>query len=812
MEQLFQDFRHALRLMVRHPGFTAAALITLALGIGANTAIFSIVYGVLFRPLPYQHADRLIRLGEEHPGGTAAVRGSLLTNRTFHSWLESPQAIDSIAAFNRSAYTLTGIGEPTRVAGAQVSPALFEMLGATPAAGRLLAGEDAVEGEGSTVVLSHGFWRERFGGDPSAIGRTLQLDGRTLTIVGVASPAFYFPDRDVRVWLPYRVPRVPTDPNQQQIEIFGALARLRRGASIEQAAAEGTAAARNAGPRGMIADLIFGKGGPVELRATRLLDEMTGRVRPALVLLAIGVGFVLLIACANVANLLLSRGVARQRELAVRGAIGAGRGRLLRQLITETMVLALAGGALGVLLGWMLTRAVPALAPADFPRLADIRLDGTALMFAVAASVLAGLLSGVLPGLRASGGDFSGILRAGISPGTRNRRLGASLLLVEAALCVLLLVGSGLLIRSFIRLAQVEPGFDVSNVLMARAYLSPGERPPAAALALVEGVLERVRNQPGVLAAGASNMAPFVRSTAIAGFTIPGTGPDGQPQMARAISYVVTPGYAEALTLRLRDGRFFDAGDSSSGAVAMLVNEEFVRSYLSDDRPVIGRQFPGRPGDAPREIIGVVGNVLKDGLDTQPQSETYTLPRDPFSFTSQVSLVVRTAGDPLEAAPALRAAMREVDPAGAVDDVAPLERRMSASMGQPRFAAAVLGAFALVALGLAATGLYGVLSYQVLQRRREMGVRAALGASRGMLVKLVIREGLLVTAAGLVLGLGAAVLLTRLMGGLLFGVRPLDLPSFLAAPLILIVVALLACLLPARRASRVDPAEALRSE
>ena len=812
MEPFFQDFRHALRLMFRHPGFTAAALITLALGIGANTAIFSIVYGVLFRPLPYKDADRLIRVGEEHPGGNAAVRGALLSNRTFHGWRESPQAIDSLAAFNRSAYTLTGAGEPTRVAGAEVSPALFEMLGAAPAAGRLLTEDDAVEGQAGTVVLSHGFWRERFGGDPSAIGRTLLLDGRTLTIVGVAPPFFYFPDRDVRVWLPYRVPRVPTDPNQQQIDIFGAVARLRPGVSIEQAAAEGTAAARNAGPRGMIADLIFGRGGPVEVRANLLLDDLTSRVRPALVLLAIGVGFVLLIACANVANLLLSRGVARQRELAVRGAIGAGRGRLLRQLITETMVLALAGGMLGILLGWVLTRAVPALAPADFPRLADIHMDGTALMFAIGASVLAGLLSGVLPGLRASGGDFTNILRAGISPGTRNRRLGASLLLVEAALCVLLLVGSGLLIRSFVRLAQVEPGFDVANVLMARLYLSPGERPPAATLALVDGVLERVRNQPGVIAAGASNMAPFVRSTAIAGFSIPGTGRDGQPLMARAVSYVVTPGYAEALKLRLRDGRLLEARDSSSGVVPMLVNEEFVRSYLSDGRPVIGWQFPGRTGDAPREIVGIVGNVLKDGLDTQPQSEIYMPPRGPFRFPSSVTLVVRTAGSPLDVVPALRAAMREVDPAGAVDDVAPLASRMSASMGQPRFAAAVLGAFALVALALAATGLYGVLSYQVLQRRREMGVRAALGASRGMLVTLVIREGLMVTAAGLVLGLGAALLLTRLMSGLLFGIRPLDLPSFLAAPVILIVVALLACLLPARRASRVDPAEALRSE
>jgi predicted permease len=802
--------------MGRHPGFTAAALITLALGIGANTAIFSIVYGVLFRPLPYRDADRLVRIWEEHSGARPVVRGPLLSNRTFHAWNDNAKTIDAIAAFSRSDYTLTGSGEPIRVAGLAVSPVLFRLLGLPPAAGRLLDESDAVPNP-TAVVISHGFWHERFGGDPATVGRTLMLDGRARTIVGVADASFFFPDRNARLWVPYVVNRVPTDPQQQSIEVFGGVARLRPGVTREQAAAEATAAARNAGPRGMGADMIFGKGGPVDVKIDGLLDEMTSRVRPALILLAIGVGFVLLIACANVANLLLSRGVARQRELAVRGAIGAGRRRLLAQLVTETMVLAAAGGAAGILLGWALTRAIPALAPADFPRLADIRMDGSALIFAIGASLIAGLLSGLLPGIRASAGDFTNILRAGISPGTRNRRLGASLLLVEAALCVLLLVSSGLLIRSFARLAQVEPGYDPANVLLARVYLSPGQRPPEARLALVEQLLERVRAQPGVIAAGASNTAPFVRSTAITGFTIPGNGPDGQPLVARAVSYIVTPGYAEALRLRLRDGRLLEARDISSAATPMLVNEEFVRIYLTDGKPVIGRQLPSGPQAPPREILGVVGNVLKDGLDASPQPEIYVLSRDRSQFVTQFSVTqfsvaIRTDGDPTRMIPALRAAMREVDPGGAVDDIAPLTARMSASMGQPRFAAAVLGAFAIVALALAATGLYGVLSYQVLQRRREMGVRAALGATRSNLVRLVIREGLLVTVAGLALGLVAAALLTRLMSGLLFGVQPIDAPSFIGAPLVLLMVALLACLLPARRAARVDPAEALRAE
>ncbi|HSC27646.1 MAG TPA: ABC transporter permease [Vicinamibacterales bacterium] len=812
IERTAQDVRHAVRLMARYKGFTTAALITLALGIGANTAIFSIVYGVLLRPLPYGNAERMIRVWEEHPGGAAVVRAPLLSNRTFHQWLEARRTIDHLAAFKRSGFTLGGTGEPVRVAAAEVSPALFTMTGAVPAAGRLLVDDDAAEGASQIAVLSYGFWHERFAADPAAVGRALTLDGRSITVVGVAPPGFYFPDREVRMWLPYRVPRVSTDPAQQQIDIFGAIARLRPGATAEQAAAEGTSAARGAGPRGMIADLIFGKGGPVEVRTSRLIDDMTSRVRPALLLLAVGVGFVLLIACANVANLLLSRGVARQRELAVRSAIGAGRRRLAVQLVTETLVLAVAGGALGVLLAWLLIRVLPALAPADFPRIADIHMDGTTLMFGCAASVLAGLLSGVLPGLRASTADLAGLLRSGVSPGTRTRRLGAGLLLVEAALCVLLLVGSGLLIRSFGRLAGVNPGYDANNVLLARLYFSAGERPAAATLAVIDSLLARLRSAPGVTSAGASNMAPFVRATAVSSFSIPGTGADGQPLMARALNYVVTPGYAEALSLRLVEGRLFEPADFSAGAMPMLVNEEFARAYLNDGRPVVGRQFPGGGEAPPREIVGVVGNVLKDGLDSEPQSEIYVLPRGNHRFTSQLSLVVRTAGDPLAVVPVLRSIVRDVDPSAAVDDVAPLATRMSESMGQPRFSAAVLALFAIAALALAATGLYGVLSYQVLQRRREMGVRAALGASRGRLLALVLREGLAVTVAGLVLGLGAAALLTRLMEGLLFGVTPLDAPAFLAAPIVLLAVALLACLLPARRAAGVDPAEALRAE
>ena len=368
---------------------------------------------MLFRPLPYRDADRLVRIWEEHSGARPVVRGPLLSNRMFHAWNDNAKSVDAIAAYSRSDYTLIGTGEPTRVAGLAVSPVLFRLLGLPPTAGRLLDDSDAVPNP-TAVVISHGFWHAAFWRRSRDRRQDADVDGRAMTIVGVADPSFFFPDRNVRLWVPYIVNRASTDPQRQSIEIFGGIARLRPGVTTEQAAAEATAAARNAGPRGMVADMIFGKGGPVEVKVDGLLDEMTARVRPALILLAIGVGFVMLIACANVANLLLSRGVARQRELAVRGAIGAGRRRLLAQLVTETMVLAAAGGVAGILVGWALTRAVPALAPADFPRLADIRMDGSALTFAIAASLIAGLLSDCSPASE----HRRGISRTSSAPGS----------------------------------------------------------------------------------------------------------------------------------------------------------------------------------------------------------------------------------------------------------------------------------------------------------------------------------------------------------------------------------------------------------
>jgi putative ABC transport system permease protein len=566
--------------------------------------------------------------------------------------------------------------------------------------------------------------------------------------------------------------------------------------------------------RPLVADAIFGKGGPVDVRVVSLLDELTGRVRPALRVLAAAVFVLLLICCANVANLLLARGVARRRELAVRSAVGASRGRLLRQLATEGLVTTALGGALGLALAAVLLRALPALAPADFPRLADVRLDTPTLGFALLATLLAGVLSGTLPALRSAGGELLPALRDGVgaSAGRHALRFGRALLVAQAALAVMLLVGAGLLLRSFDRLIRVDAGYDPAGVLLARVYL-PEATSSERIAGFAEALLPRLRGLPGVVAAGAGNMAPLMPNTMLASSTWPEPGPRGERITARAVLFVVTPGFAEALALRLREGRLLTEADAASGVRSLLVNEEFARSYMADGRPVVGRRYEGvfGPANVTSEIVGVVANVLKDGLDTRPQPEVFVLPRLGQSLPGELNLALRSTAGWAGVSSALRAAAAELEPSAAVE-LTPLASRLSASVAQPRFAAATLTSLALLALSLAALGLYGVLSYSVSQRRREMGVRAALGAGRADIVRLVMLQGLGVTAAGLLLGIAGAGLLTRVLEQLLFGVSPLDGAAFAAGSALLLAVAAAASFVPAWRAAKVNPSEALRCE
>src|SRR4051812_34157101 len=822
METLLKDVRYALAMMRRHPGFTTAGLLTLALGVGATTAVFSVVYGVLLRPLPYPGADRLVRLSEEHPGAVSPLRAPMLSNLTYYAWSASPRTVDQFAGYRSSAYTVTRNGESSRLDGADVTPSLFAMLGETAAIGRFLRDDDAKTGSAAVAVLSDRGWRERFNADPAIVGRGVDIDGRPATIVGIARPGLAFPDHDALLWMPLVIPAPAADAvagRRGRMSVLFALARLKPGLTPAQAEAEGTAAARST-VRPMAANLLFGNGGAPVVHVRRMVDEMTATIRPALLVLAAGVACVLLIACANVANLFLARGVARERELAVRAAIGASASRIARQLVTESLVLAAAGGAVGVGLAWALVRVAQTTAARDFPRLDAIRIDGPVLGFAVVTTLFTAVAAGIAPALRGSrfnlaeslhGGDGA---TAGGFRGLRARRMRDGLLTAEAAFAVVLLVAATLLARSFVKLTHVDAGYTPDRVLAVEVYVPGGNGDEQAGRTqrLIAPLVERVRAMPGVIAAGAGNMMPLDNSTMISGFPAPWTPPGAAPATARAVSYIVSPGYQEALGLRVRQGRLFVEADMSSGPRRWVVNEGFARLYLPP-QPV-GYRFEQHTDTDPRsiEIVGVVGNVLKDGNDRKPQPDLYVVARDQAAqFGSRFELVIRTTGAPASLAAAVRAAVHDALPAAAIETV-PLSQRVAASVDQPRFATTVLATFAVLALALASVGLYGVLSYSVSQRRRELGVRAALGAAKSDLVRLVIREGLGATGIGLAIGMAASAGLTRLMQSVLFGIGPLDMVAFVAAPLILLPVALAACLLPASRAARTNPIEALRSE
>ncbi len=731
--------------------------------------------------------------------------------------MRQPRTMDGLAAYTRSSRLVAFGDDRQDLIGAQVSPAIFRLLGVAPAIGRPFTEAEATEGAARVVILSDRLWRERFGGRDAALGSTLVIDDEPHTIIAIARPDFRFPDPRVLFWTPYVIASEPSPAAAPRAFVVTALGRLKRGVTAEQAEAEGTAAARSF-PRPGRYDLMFGKGGAPVVHVRPLGDDMTATVRPAILVVWVAVAVVLLMACANVANLCLSRGVARQRELAVRAAVGAGRARLARQLLTESLVLAAAGGTLGLLLAAVLLKLVPRLAPAGFPRLDDVRVDGVLLACAVVTTLFTAVAAGLVPARRGAGFSLVESLRGGDGAtaggfrGTRARRARDLLLVSESAFAVLLLVAAALLARSFVRLVQVDPGYTADHVLTARIQMPRGTTPERSAQ-FVEGLLGRVRGAPGVTTAGVGSMMPLNPMTAVTTFVLPSEH-DGEPRTARALLYTVTPGYADVLRLRLRAGRLFTDADVRPGLQPMIVNEDFVRQYLGSG-PVPGRRFTRllAQDTVPTEIVGVVGNVLKDGNDRDAQPEMYFLHQSGRRFLGLfLNLVVRTTGEPSALAATVRTLTRDIDPGAVVSSIDPLPALVSASVSQPRFATTVLATIAGLALLLAGVGLYGVLSYAVSQRRRELGVRAALGADRSHLVTLVVREGLSTTIVGVVLGVSAAMGLTRLMEALLFGVTPLDPVSFAIAPAVLVGVAAAACLGPAWRAASTDPAIVLRNE
>ncbi len=806
----FSDLRFALATARRNRALALGTTVTLALGIGTAAAVFSVVDGVLLRPLPYRDPDGLVRLYEEHPGSAAPLGGHHLSSLTYRAWLErGPDTIAGIGIYGAGEYTLALRDGPARVPGASVSPALFDVLGEAPAMGHFFDTDAGIEGSARVVILTDRFWRQHFGADPAIVGRPVVVNGISSTILGIARPGFTFPNADTLLWTPYAV---PARGGKDRVSAVTAIARLRPGVTPAQAAAEGTAAARSTGPPPFESQLLFGAGGPPVVKVERLARDMTSSVRPAIQVMAMGVLLVLLVACANVGNLLLSRGIARERELAIRTAIGASRGRLVRQLLTESLTWSTAGGIAGLGLGWILLRGIAHLAPADFPRLDNIRMDGRVAAVAAALSMLAAIAAGLAAALRGSAVGVAALQGSDRAGGTGHSSTGArwlrdALLIGQTTLAVVLVICAALLGRSFVRLIDVNAGYDPRHVLTARVYLPAAQNERARLM--LDAVLARARSLPGIVSAGGGNMMPLGDSTFLTAFMFP-EREAGKPVMVQAREYAVTAGYAEALGLQLREGRLLDARDGGSAASAVLVNEEFARLYLPAGG-VAGRLIPTGMGSSgkPALIVGVVRNVLKDGFASQPQPDIYVT-LDNGMPLHEIDLVVRTDGDPASFAPALRSLIRESDPAAAAH-IAPLAELVSASIAQPRFASAVLGGFAALALVLAAVGLHSALSYAVSQRRRELGIRAALGAERRDLMGLVFRRAAAVTGIGLVLGCAAAAACSQLLGSLLFGVSSLDLLAFIIAPALLAPAALAAALWPALRAARSDPAEVLRA-
>ena len=803
------DVHYTFHVLRRQWTHAAVIALTLALGVGATTVLFSVAYGVLLKPMPWRDADRLIRVYETRQGSTR--KPTFLTNGTYLAWNERPATIESLAGWSVHRAAMTGVGQAERVRVVEATASLFSMLGAQPTLGRLFAPAADGRAEPSQVVLSHQLWQRKFGGARDVVGRPLQIDGQPYRVVGVASEAFAFPDREVLAYIPFNVPPVGGKDGQGgTISMFAALAKLRPGVTPAQAAAEATASGRSAPDPGLVTIAVFGTKGQVQVSAVPLLDSVVGEVRPALLMFLVAVVLLLAVATANVASLQLARATSRRREIAIRSALGAGGSRLTRQLLVENLVVGQIGGLAGLLLAAVLLRVLPSLAPADFPRVADIGLDWRVALFSIGVSLAASLAFGLAPVLQARGVNVSEALAEdGLAPvggHTRSKTARARLLIMagQIATAAVLLVGAVLLTRSFVALMRADRGYDPANVLTARLLLPDSSYSAQRRSELVEGTIERLKQLPGVRAAAVASRLPLAGAEILSAFPVPGRR-GGREVSAHAALRQVSPGYFAALGLRIIKGRGFAETDTAASQQVVIVNRTFAAQYLDD--PPIGVRFA-----FDREVVGVVDDVRYGGVGDPVQPEMYLLSRQLKSgFTVEEPMVlVRTAGNPLLLASTLRSIVRQMAPLAAVESVMTMEDRVWTSLARPRLYAVLLGGFAAFALAVAGVGLFGVLSYSVSLRAREIGVRTSLGATPWSIIGLVVRQASVVTAAGLIVGLGAAAMLARSLSSLLYGVAPSDPITFVAVAALLAVVAIVACVVPARRAARVDPVRVLR--
>lgn len=803
---LLKDLRFGTRSLLKRRGFTMVAVTTLALGIGATTAIFSVVNGLLLRPLPYRDEQQLVMLGQSNRKLGVAREGVSPAN--FLDWHEQARSFAGVAAAEQWGFTLTEYGEPEAMRGWVVTKGFFEILGTNALIGRTILPEE-YEQEKPVVVISYGLWQRRFGGDAQIIGRQLTLNREPITVVGVMPPEFDYPHPPNReLWAPRR--SRPTDPQMRGGSLFRVVGRLRDNVTLEQAQQEMNGIAANLGRQYPQTNSEVGA------VVVTLREQLVGQVRLALYILFGAVGLVLLIACANVASLLMVRATEREREFAVRAALGASAGRLLQQLLTESLLLSLLGGLGGVLVSKGLIQVIVAMSPGNLP-LTQIQLNPVVLYFAVAVSLMTALIFGLTPAIQASRTSLQDVLRGGRSEtaGRRRQRIRQTLVISEIALALVVLVGAGLLIRSFVVLLHTDPGFTPDKGLALEVQL--GTLSAAERNVFVDQVLEKLAALPGVQAVAVSSALPFHDNQVALPSPIKISDRPAGPAGTEPIAFMIkaSEGYFRALGVPLLQGRLFDQRDRGNAPPVVLVNETMARRLWPAETPAdtpIGRKISitASGQNLTAEIIGVVGAVRPTGFDSEPRPEFYL--HYPQSPASLVTVFVRTAGDPAVLLSAVKAEIREVNRNQAFLSVYTIAQLVDKTTAQRRFNLLWLGAFAVLALILATVGLYSLISFSTVQRTKEIGVRMALGAQRSDVLKLVMREGIGLALIGVTVGLVTVAAASRLMKSLLFGVSSTDPLTFVCTAVLLTLVALLACYIPARRATKVDPLVALRHE
>jgi predicted permease len=813
LETLLQDLRYGLRMLVKSPGFAAIAILTLALGIGANTALFSVVNGVLLNPLAYRQSGQLVAIY----GKTTGFANAPINYLNFQDWQRETQTFSSLAIYRNQDYNFIGTGEAERLTGYMISADFFSTLGTMPVLGRSFRADDDQVGAAPVVILGGGFWKRRFGASLEIIGKPMLLNGTSYTIVGVIPAGFTFYGRDRDVYTPIGQ---WTDVNfrDRRVDVSShGIGRLKTGVTLEQAKADMDGIAQNLAVAYPEADKNVG------IKLVSMKEDIVGNVQPFLIVLLAAVGFLLLIACVNVANLLLARSMGRSHEFAVRAAMGASQGRVIRQLLSESILLAGLGGALGLLLAVWGTKAVLGTLPGALPRANEVSLDSRVLLFAMGLSLFAGIVFGLAPALKTSRVNLEGILKEsgrGLS-GARHGLQGI-FVAVEVAMALVLLVGAGLMVRSLAALWRVDPGFNPSHAITFTLSLPGGPTPSSAETrARLRHFDDKMHSIPGVLAVSVTlGSRPMIHNSSEP-FWIEGQPkPANLPEMHQAMFYLAEAGFQQAMGVTLERGRFITPQDDEHAPVVVVIDDVFARTYFPDENPV-GKRINLAGFGVQAEIVGVVGHVKQWGLDADSKSAIEAQFDFPFMqlpeklmplAANAVAVVLRTEGDPTAVMSSVRRAVAEIDSREVVYNVQTMNEVVSNSFAARRLSMLLLGVFAALALVLACVGIYGVISYLVGQRTHEIGVRVALGAQRNDVLQLVIGHGARMALVGVAIGIGFALGLTRLMANQLFGVSAHDPLTFAGVAVLLIIVALAACYIPARRAMRVDPVVALRHE